>query len=151
MTNYQQVYSYHDSRSNVLSRIPGDTVWMMSSHGGNCGGWCGIYLILYDGSTILPRDVGPKSNSIKLAYADACLSGVDTGYYDLWEGFMTSGTKSFLGFNRVVYTDETPVFTKWFAYYLTGGSTVSDAAFKADFRASMNGAYSIHGDGSIKI
>ncbi len=76
MTSYQQIYKYHDSKSNVVSRIPNDTIWMMSSHGGNCGGLCGVYLQLYSGDSLASGDI--KTNTVKLAYADACKSGVDT-------------------------------------------------------------------------
>ncbi|CAG0979205.1 MAG: hypothetical protein MPEBLZ_00560 [Candidatus Methanoperedens nitroreducens] len=93
-----------------------------------------------------------QTNTIKLAYADACKSGVDSWLFtDIWEGFRNKGTSTFIGFNRDVYTSETNTFTNYFGYYLKGGWTVNDAAYRADQRAGMNGAYTVYGDGNIKI
>ncbi len=150
MTSYERIYKYHDSKSNVVNRIPGDTIWMMSSHGGNCGGLCGVYLQLFSGDSLGAGDI--PTNTIRLAYADACKTGVDTIWTDIWQGFRNKGTTTFIGFTRDVYPSETDPFTNYFGYYLTQlKDTVSMAAYKAGQNSGIKGDYKIYGDGSITI
>ncbi|MDF1531072.1 MAG: C25 family cysteine peptidase [Methanosarcinales archaeon] len=151
---YATVYNHQDSKSNVLGRIPSDTIWMFSGHGGDLSGVGATRLYFGDPANSLSYIAGGDvpSNTIKLAYADACKSSVrHWGMYDVSEGFINQGTTAYIGFTRTVSTGESEDFTDEFGYLLIQGNTVHNSALWAGQRTNIGSDYTIYGDDSITI
>ncbi len=152
---YSTVYNHQDGINSVLGRIPSDTIWMFSGHGGEWGGTAATRLYFgdpADTSTYISGYNVP-ANTIKLAYADTCKSSVQHSWqpYDVSKGFINQGTKAYMGFNRDVYTYETGPFTDQFGYLLRIGATVHNAALWAGQQTPIGSDYTVYGDDSITI
>ena len=155
LKGYSTVYHHQDGISSVLGRIPSDTIWMFSGHGGDVGGLGATRLYFGDPADTLTYISGYNvpSNTIKLAYADTCKSSVRHSLqpYDVSKGFINQGTKAYMGFNRDVYPSETAPFTDKFGYLLRIGATVHDAALWAGQQTPIGSDYTVYGDDSITI